>query len=157
MSEWLSPIYDRTQEDIEFAISKITEWLNDSSFVPYDLKGCLNVADLNRIEGNIEYLSEYLSQLGYPSAVHIRKWSVEDIPIEQDTTRIVENIQSIIDGFLQPTNTPPLPDNMLTFGNINAIEENLYLIKYLLDCMVNSFRKSATFQSGSTVFLPIRR
>jgi hypothetical protein len=37
--------------------------------VVYDLKGCLNQLDINRIEGNIAYLAEKFSDLAYPSSI----------------------------------------------------------------------------------------
>ena len=64
MAVWINPVYDRTQEDVEYAKQKIAEWIAadtmENSLVVHDLKGCLNVSDLNRIEGNIKYLAEQI-------------------------------------------------------------------------------------------------
>lgn len=123
----------------------------------YDLKGCLNLADLNRIEGNIAYLAEKMESFSYSPNIHGKVWSKEDMPNQNDVERIVENIRSLIDSFYSPDNPPTLSHTMLSYSDINAIEENLYLIKQLLDCMQNSFTKVGTIKSGSTIFLPIRR
>ena len=204
---WREPIYDRTQEDVDFAIRKIAEWINynisaaeydekvrveneklvlregqvehiDNEAlilsgdgrayiendvlivrigVVYDLKGCVNVLDINRIEENIAYLSERLVKLAYPAEVSTKRWDKNNLPTKLDMQRIIYNVQSLIDSFYIPSNAPSLPETMLSYDSINAIERNIDLIKYLLDCMVRSFRKSGTFKCGSTMFLPIRR
>ena len=123
----------------------------------YDLKGCLNLADLNRIEGNIAYLAEKMESFSYSPNIHGKVWSKVDMPNQNDMGRIVENIRSLIDSFYTPDNPPELPRTMLSYSDINAIEENLYLIKQMLDCMQSSFKKVGTIKSGSTIFLPIRR
>ena len=206
MSVWREPIYDRTQYDIDFATSKIAEWIiynissaeydekvrieneklvlkegyvervdealvldgdgrayvdNDALVVKigvvYDLKGCLNTIDINRIEDNIKYISEQLLEFGYEPDVSTKQWDRENLPTESDTQRIIENIRSIISSFYQVSNAPSLPSKMLSYDEINQIERNIDLIKYLLDCMVNSFHQSGTIKSGATMSLPTRR
>lgn len=204
---WREPIYDRTQEDVDFAIRKIAEWIgynlsaaeydekvrveneklilqegevavvdndllllqgdgrayieNDVLIVRigvvYDLKGCLNTMDINRIEENIAYLSERLLELAYPTRVSVKTWNKGDLPTQMDIQRIIDNIRALIDGFPISTNAPTLPSTMTSYNDINTIEENIDLIKYFIDCMVNSFRKVGTIKSGSKMFLPIRR
>lgn len=204
---WREPIFDRTQDDVEFAIRMLTEWIRDNispeeydrlvriendalvlqsngvAFVNndalvledngrayvendtlvvrvgtvYDLKGCLNVFDINRIEENIAYLTERLSELGYPQSTHTRRWIDSGMPTENDIQRILQNVRSLISDFYQHRDMSTTPQTMLSYEDINAVEKNLHLLKVLLDCMVNSFRKSNTFKSGTTTFLPIRR
>ena len=203
---WRTPIFDRTQEDVDFAIRKIAEWINynisaaeydekvrveneelilregyavatnnslilqgdgrayveDDELVVkigvvYDLKGCLNQLDINRIEGNIAYLSERLSELSYPSNLVAKEWGKDDLPTENDIQRIVNNIHSLIDAFYQPTDAPALPVAISSHTSVNDIERNIDLIKYLLDCMVNSFEKSGAYKSGTRTILPTRR
>ena len=203
---WKTPIFDRTQEDVDFAIRKISEWIvynissaeydekvrveneeliiregyattsqdalvlqgdgrvfveNDALVVKigvvYDLKGCLNQSDINRIEGNIAYLAEQLSSLDYPVSIPTKQWSKDDLPNGLDIQRIIDNIRSLVNAFYQPNDAPDLPTTMLSYNDINSIEKNIDLIKYLLDCMVSSFKKSGAFKSGSTIFLPTRR
>ena len=206
-SVWVKPIYDRTQEDIDFAITKIAEWVsynissaeydekvrieneklilqegrvelvdndilvldgdgraivdNDALVVKigvvYDLKGCLNTIDINRIENNIAYLSQKLSELDYQSSVSVKQWVKDDLPTTIDITRIINNVKTLITSFHQMSNAPTLPSNILTYEDANQLEKNIDLIKYLLDCMVSSFRQSGTLQSGTTTFLPLRR
>lgn len=204
---WREPIFDRTQADVDFAISKIAEWIvyNISSAeydekvrieneelilregriervdndvivldgdgraiveddalivkigVVYDLKGCLNTIDINRIEDNIAFLSEKLIALGYIPDVSTKQWSKDYLPTEIDIQRIIDNIRSLISSFYQVSNAPTLPSKMSSYDDVNQIERNIDLIKYLLDCMVNSFRKSGALKSGATMLLPTRR
>lgn len=203
---WREPIYDRTQDDVNFAINKISEWIiynissaeydekvrieneklilregrveqvddvlvldgdgraivdNDALVVKigvvYDLKGCLNTIDINRIEENIAFLSERLLKYDYPSTVSSKQWTKDNLPTEMDIERIINNVRSLISSFYQVSDAPPLPNKMSSYNDINQIEKNIDLIKYLIDCMVNSFRISGTFTSGATMLLPIRR
>jgi hypothetical protein len=200
---WREPIFDRTLDDVEFAIRKLTEWkkshthstdirvehealvmeedgvayVNNDEFVlqddgvayvedgvlvvhigdVYELKGCLNLLDLNRIEENISFLAECMESYSYAPNIHGKRWNRNDMPNQNDMSRIVANIRSLIDSFYSPDNPPSLPATMLSYNDINAIEENLHLIKELLDCMASSFKKVGTIKSGSTTFLPTRR
>ena len=200
---WKEPIFDRTLDDVEFAIQKIAEWKKyhthmadirvendalivrddglayvvDNEFVlqtdgatyvengvlvvrvgdVYELKGCLNLLDLNRIEGNIAFLAELMESYSYSPNIHGKQWTKSDMPNQNDMSRIIENIRSLINAFYSPNNPPALPTTMLSYNDINAIEENLYLIRQMLDVMQSSFKKVGTIKSGSTTFLPIRR
>lgn len=203
---WREPIFDRTQADVDFAISKIAEWIvynissaeydekvrieneelilregtvattndalilqgdgrafveNDTLIVKigvvYDLKGCLNVFDINRIEENIAYLSEKLNELSYANSVITKRWSKDNLPTDVEIQRITENVKELVASFYRPSDAPSIPATMSSYDNINALERNIDLIKYLLDCMVNSFMKSNTFKSGATMILPTRR
>jgi hypothetical protein len=200
---WREPVFDRTLEDVEFAIQKLSEWkknhthstdirvendalvvrndgttyVADNKFVlqeegvayvenevlvvhvgdVYELKGCFNLLDLNRIEGNIAFLAEKMESFSYSPNIHGKQWTKVDMPNQNDMSRIIDNIRSLMDAFYSPDNPPSLPATMLTYTDINAIEENLYLIKQLLDCMQSSFKKVGTIKSGSKTFLPIRR
>lgn len=200
---WKEPIFDRTLEDVEFAIRKIAEWkknhthsvdirvendalivkdegtayVNSDEFVlqdegaayvendvlivnvgdVYELKGCLNLLDLNRIEGNIAFLAETMENFSYSPNIHGKRWSRVDMPNQNDMSRIIENIRALISAFYSPDNPPSLPTTMLSYNDINAIEKNLYLIKEMLDCMQSSFKKVGTIKSGSRMILPIRR
>ena len=200
---WRDPIFDRTLDDVEFAIQKIAEWKknhthttdirveNDTLLVQdavtayvtddklvsehegivyvengvmvvrvgdvYELKGCFNLLDLNRIEDNINYLAETMESFSYAPNIHGKQWNRVDMPTQNDMSRIIENIRSLISAFYSPDKPPSLPTTMLSYNDINAIEENLYLIKQMLDVMQSSFKKVGAIKSGSTTFLPIRR
>jgi hypothetical protein len=200
---WREPIFNRTLEDVEFAIQKIAEWkrnhthstdirvenealivqdegtayVSDDKLVSehegvayvedevlvvhvgdvYELKGCLNLLDLNRIESNIAFIAEKMESFSYAPNIHGKQWSRVDMPNQNDMSRIIDNIRALVSAFYSPHNPPSLPTTMLSYSDINAIEENLFLIKQLLDVMQTSFKKVGTIKSGSTTFLPLRR
>ena len=122
-----------------------------------DLKGCLNLRDLNRIEGDIAFLAEMMEIYFYTPNIRGKQWTNVDLPNQNDMSRIIANIRALVDAFYSPDDPPPLPSTMLSYEDINAVEKNLYLIKQLLDVMQTSFKKAGTNKSGFTTFLPLRR
>jgi hypothetical protein len=200
---WRNPIFDRTLDDVTFAVQQIEAWkkshshsvdlkiendklilngggvsyVNNNAFVlqddgaafvenevlivelgtVYNLKGCLNLSDITRIEDNIAYLSERLTSYRYSIDTNSKEWTQGDLPTAQDMKRIGANIRSIFSGFATPSESDTIPDVMLSYEDINALERNLYLLKQLLDAMELSFIKSGTHKSGATTRLPIRR
>ena len=148
MSEWIIPIFDRTQEDVKNALTKIAEWKQNGSTEVYDLKGCLNVSDINRIEGNIKYLSDELSKLCYFPNTISKTWDVSGLPDIENISRIIQNVAKIISAYHQNGTAPSLPETLLTYEEVNDLEHNLYLIKGILDDMITSFRECGTFNCG---------
>jgi len=138
---WISTVTDRTQRDVEEALSQLAEWRKWISvgLVPetHELKGCLNASDLNRIENNLGYLIE-LVKWQDPEETEINDyvktdWSVADIPNISDIERILGTLRDIrIKCGILPSQTP-LPDTMLHFDDINAVEENLNLLRSKLE------------------------
>lgn len=161
MAVWVDPVFDRTAEDVAFAKEQIQRWVQQplvsNRIETYDLKGCLNLSDINRIEGNIQYLSDRLSKWYYKSSVSCKRWERSGLPTEKDVRRILSNLKQIIDSYCQMEGTPSVPSSMARYTDINAIEKNLYNIKQLLDAMEGSFLCSGTFQAGAARMLPIRR
>lgn len=122
----------------------------------YDLKGCLNLSDIIRIESNISYLAEHFTRYLYPIGVNTMDWSKTDLPNLDDMKRIASNIRSIFNGFYTPSGAETVPDRMLSYQDINSIEHNLYLLKQMLDSMITSFIPSGTTKCGVRR-LPLRR
>ncbi|HBU13069.1 MAG TPA: hypothetical protein DEB31_10230 [Clostridiales bacterium] len=121
MSAWIEPIADRNQSDIENKTPK----------------AFLNMVDINRIEGNIAYLSETLSAQGY----HIQPiqpvdWERSGIPKPLDMQKICDNIEAIVAAYYEPDGYADLagiPDKTLDYADINKVESNLWGIKALFD------------------------
>lgn len=161
MAEWIQPVYDRTQADVDYARLKISQWSNDyyASDAPFvsDLKGCMNVRDLNRIEGNMEYLAERIKIAGYDIPITVKLWQITDIPTIADLERITNNLVSLIEGWYQQSTAPDAPQTILTYVDANAIEENQFLIRQLLDGREIPIQKSGMFRCGAKRMLPISR
>ena len=149
MADWITPIYNRTQADVDYAIAELNK-LKEQGYadVVYYRKGCLNANDFNRIEGDIEYLSDTLSTLYYFSNTVSKTWKYSGLPNVADVTRILDNIKNIISALGQSKSAPKLPTTMRTFEQINDIEKNLYFLKEMLDDMVSYFRECGTFTCG---------
>ena len=125
--------------------------------VVYNLKGCLNLSDIIRIEDNISYIADRLTQYRYPIVVSSKSWVKTDLPNANDMKRIANNIRLIFSGYYIPSGAAEVPDLMLSYQDINNLERNLYLLKDMLDSMENCFTQSGTYISGATNRLPIRR
>ena len=123
----------------------------------YNLKGCLNLSDIIRIEDNIDYLADRLTRYCYPIVVSSKNWVKTDLPNANDMKRIANNIRSIFSGYHIPSGATDVPDVMLSYQDINALEYNLHLLKETLGAMENCFTQSGTYKSGATSRLPIRR
>ena len=125
--------------------------------VVYNLKGCLNLSDIIRIEDNISYIADRLTQYCYPIVVSSKKWVETDLPNANDMKRIANNIRSIFRGYHTPNGATAVPDIMLSYQDVNALEYNLHLLKDMLTSMESCFTQSGTYISGATSRLPIRR
>ena len=125
--------------------------------VVHDLKGCLNLSDITRIEDNIAYLSNILTSYRFPIAISSKEWSNAGLPTANDMKRIGDNIRSLFNGFYTPSEASSIPEVMLSYQDINALEYNLHLLKQLVDAMLSAFIKSGTYKCGATNRLPIRR
>lgn len=143
---WIEPVFDRTQSDVDFAKQQIQRWRDESSANITDLKGCFNVSDMNRIENNIRYLSDNLSDLYYFSSVTTKTWSKADLPTVADIDRLIENTRIIVLSICE--DAPELPTTLVTFADVNALEQTLYKIKMILDEMTASFLECDTFECG---------
>lgn len=157
---WIVPVVDRTLSDVQDALAQIEMWrtqvANGQSPTVTELKGCLNVTDLNRIEANTRYISQFLQRYGYQTNVTTKvDWTDESLPNATDVNRIIDNIKEIRNKYYEPAGMPSLPQTMVSFSDINAIEQSLLLFREMLLGMVGAFRRSGTFVAGSPFRLPM--
>ena len=123
----------------------------------HDLKGCLNLSDITRIEDNISYLASRLTQYCYSMNIYTKEWKKDGLPTAEDMQRIGGNIRTLINKFAKSREAVNVPDVMLSYADINALEINLHLLKQLLDAMELLFIKSGTHKCGAVMRLPTRR
>lgn len=143
MAEWISPIYDRTQSDIDYALSQIKKGNNS-----LELKGCFNVTDINRIENNCRYIADRLNVLKYTNTITTKTWDIYGVPNITEVARLINNVVLLIDAYYQSPDAPLLPSTLLTYEQVNSLEKNLYMIKHLIDEEENEFRFCGTFNCG---------
>lgn len=144
MANWITPVYDRTESDVSYARQQLSKGINDVEY-----KGCFNVTDSNRIENNTRYLSDTLRELCYQNGITTKTdWNTSSYISISNVSRIINNIDILWKKYHTPTGAISLPSTLLTYEHINNIEKNQYLIKVLLDDMINSFRQCNTFECG---------
>lgn len=143
MAEWISSVHNRTQADVEHAIALLKAGNNLS-----DHKGCFNVSDINRIENNSRYIADRLNVLKYTNTIETKVWDMYGVPNVTEITRLINNVAKIISAYYKPADAPNLPNTLLTFEQVNALEKNLYLIKHLIDDEENQYRHCGTFNCG---------
>lgn len=130
MSEWITPINNRTQLDVDkvkmydelgyenLDIEQQQEWING-------MIGALNCTDMNRIENNISYINDLLLIKGETSKTN---WTMLDIFGEQDANKIIRQIKNLLTRF-DLINAPDVPDIPLNYyTKINDIETLLLMM-----------------------------
>lgn len=138
MAIWNDVVDDRTQEDIDFA-----------RYVIERLKGVFNVTDINRVEQNIQYLSDKLNELGYTNTVYTRTWIVDDLPTDADISRIILNVKKLIFAYYRSKEAPELPPALIHYSQVNALEKNLRLIKEMIDNYYLTLPRVGAYPSGN--------
>lgn len=126
MMNGLEFVYDRTQADVDrvkefynigwngLTEAQKAEWLSG-------MKGCLNTADLFRIENNLYALSQLLKV-----ELQTNKDSIPDIPSVSYFEQLLANVEALrATGFVYMT-TPEIPENPInTYQKVNDIERIL--------------------------------
>lgn len=143
MVQWINPIYDRTQADVDYAKAQIKLHNNDT-----ELRGCFNVTDIRRIENNTRYLADELNKLYYFNIINTYSWDMSSIPYLAHINRIINNVNILWTKYQKPSDSDALPPSILTYEHLNAIERNQYLLKEMLDDMIISFRECGAFGCG---------
>lgn len=127
---WVEPIFDRTQSDVDLGRTK----------------GKLGYSDLNRIEGNMEYILDILGMIYVPS-----DWSHRPIPHTEDFERILDGLQQIKSG-MSNLLLPSIPQHPINhYEKINRIEEiQSIAYKYLFESG-SAFIRTGEAYAGETI------
>lgn len=115
---WREPVTDRTQEDVDFAnklLAKPWSEFTASEQTKYKngLKGCLNRVDLERIEGNMQYLASELH-------VTIENGDIPEFPTTEYFQKIQKNASVLKNAAAASTAIPEQPWN--SWKKINQLE-----------------------------------
>lgn len=145
---WVQPIYDRTSADVQYA-------KDNQSRVNAELKGALDYRTLNRIEGNIEYLSNILNRYNYiNTTTNKTNWTINEYFYYSEMARILVNLTNMRNAFYVKPTTPSVPNidlnTPLIYNDINSIERILNDINELTQYMENNFVYSGVANSGQT-------
>ena len=150
MANWTNPVYDRTQEDVDYAKTQIAYFKANGGITDgINLKGCLNYTDVNRIEYNTYYLADLLISLYYFNTIsRHRAWRMGNIFDNTHVNRVINNVAILQSAYHTPTGSPDLPTTLTHYEQVNSVEKCLYLLKEMIDNMVSSFRECGTFYCG---------
>lgn len=123
---WIEPVTDRTQADVDYAkmlLSKSWEEFTTEEKEAYlsGLKGCMNRADFERIENNIQIL---LDVLEIESSSYVG--AVPEFPTTTYFAQMRSNVAAIRAGYSIHTDTPEVPELPFnTWQKYNDIEKIL--------------------------------
>ena len=129
---WKTPIYDRTYSDVRYA-----DQHRDS---PLPLKGARNHTDLERITGNIHFLSAWLLEYGYSAPTTCKTdWTLGEVPQRAEINKIRTDVLTLRRAFFVMRTTPSTPELPYThYQKINDIERILFDIEVLIENMLRT-------------------
>ena len=125
---WTQTITDRSQSDVKRVLELLQKgWINLTENEKEEwnsgLKGTLNTSDLERIQNNIQLISDVL-ELGLTISV------VPELPTISFYDEIRENTERIRGAYMIHANTPTVPEQPLNtfekWNNIEKILEDVY-------------------------------
>ncbi|MDU7338615.1 MAG: hypothetical protein E7L17_10935 [Clostridium sp.] len=103
---WITPVYGRTQADIDGRT----------------VKGHYNADDLNRIEQDCKYLAGI-----FEVAISTRAWNRTDFPAPCEFERILSNLNTLKTAYFVYQTTPSTPQNPVNeYHKANDIERILH-------------------------------
>lgn len=146
-------IYDRTQSDVDRVIELNRKYIGrtitneEKEEWSGSLKGAINVSDLNRIEGNIYAISEFLN-----ASVASKTWTLNEIPRVSDYQRIRGNVESLRNAWFVLPDTPPTPQQPLnTYQKWNDIEHILHDLNYTYQKTVENYNYCGEIYAGEGI------
>ena len=163
MSNWIAPIYDRTLNDVNNAIEQIRAWkeriLKGESVTTTDLKGSFGINDLNRVEGNMDYVIKKLVSLGYGDLTTYKprvagEWLRSDVCNIEELERITNNLILLKSMITQHPQTPDTPDIVsdVDYLKANDLEKIIFDINRTIECMTSYYVRAGVSRSGQARF-----
>lgn len=151
-------ITDRTAVDVSYLLQQVQKWQNgtmtDEEKTEFlaGLKGAYNAVDLNRVEGAVKSINDYMN--GFQAAFDTLRaslgvaddsfwlipftplsfetktdWTMSDAPTKTDLDgRYLRNVDKLTDQFPIEKSLPTSVANNLTFDGANAIERALLAV-----------------------------
>lgn len=137
-------IFDRTQEDVNAAISlrnqKVKEFeILTSEEINILERGTITINTLNRIENKQIEIAELFSQLSINVDIENKNWEPTQIFNQSEFQRILDNLNVLVKSFYVYSNTPNVPEISYHFEDINAIEKILVDLEELYNKALKSF------------------
>lgn len=138
-------IFDRTQEDVDYAI------LNPNS--QEYLKGTYNYTDLNRIDRHCYDIKNKVADLGYSLNIEIPRinaYYMEKNIFLDDINRIRKNVQLIQDLPICTIADKIECTDTINFEQANTLEKILYNVESAIKTLTEGFSFCGTFYCGDS-------
>jgi len=164
---WITPIYDRAITDVNelkslaSAIQSVG-WINATTeqknqWLFGENKGALNFGDLNRIEGNVLFLVDWL-QSDYGVDVDIDTsnpiWTQLLTPFESNINNVRDNVVALKSIPYSDPNSPIITyGNSMDYISVNNLEENLFDLYEILSKIPFTWNNCGTFSCGQGLIL----
>lgn len=132
---WKNAVTDRTQSDVERVLELLKKgWQSftqeEKAAWQNGLKGALNKADLERIQNNIQLLSDVLE-------LDLVVDAIPDIPTVNFYDALTRNVETIRGAYCIHSDTPPTPNAPLnTYQKWNDIEK---ILLDVYEILLNNF------------------
>lgn len=140
-------VYDRTAQDVEYVKELNQKYLNrtitegEKEVWFGNLKGALNLSDINRVENNTRAIAKLANVL-----VNTKLWLQGEIPTESDYGRIRENVETLKESTIGLHDSPEIPERPFnTYQKWNDIEKILFDVYYF-------YQKSVGYFCGSEIY-----
>lgn len=121
---WKNAVTDRTQSDVERVLELLKKGWQSFTYEEKEawrkgLKGALNRADLERIQNNVQLLSDVLE-------LNLVVEDIPEIPKANFYNTLAVNVEAIRNAYCIHSDTPPTPQAPLnTYQKWNDIEKIL--------------------------------
>ena len=140
-------IYDRTQEDVEYAQNLKN---NNEPYPNNNLRFSWDFRALNRTEEAMQYVNQIFQELGYFTNMKFKTdWSIEEItPKERD--RYINNL-TILRNYIALNSEVPLAPttiNGMSYERANDIEKILFEIDKALKILQKDLIRSGVANCG---------
>lgn len=161
--EWITPIFDRTSDDVANVLAlinviQVDGWdslpADDQEKFLGELRGTFSKVTIERIINNTQFLVDKLYEYGYNKAPIVYQkgtWAYSDIPTISDLNLLVRNLQALLDTFYNVTGELPSDLSTVELDEVNAIERALFDINAHIDKISEHRLWCGTVACGQTV------
>lgn len=118
-----------------------------------------NFEDLNRVESNIQVITDILESMAYIPELQAIKddWTMQDFPTLAQINRIESNIDALRQSFFAPIGWENrkiwVSGKRFNWEDALRLERNLNLLQQLIILIKDSMKHSGTFYAGQEVIL----
>ena len=147
---WISPIYDRKQSDLDYAKAILKtgyDNLNGDRKVDFlrGLKGCFNYTDMYRIFQDCMYLGALLGV----EVTSAGEWDTGHPAKQRDYMNMCKNVSALREAYFVYSNTEPTPNVPInSWQKVNVIEKILYDIFAIFQANYNAMKYTGEQYAG---------